>query len=312
MASSSAAKRLAIKPPKQAVQAEKSASAPGKVRQRPPQEQDEQPGRQTQMTPEPITIRDNYRGSGKLDGKVAYITGGDSGIGRAVAVHFAREGADVAVAYLEETRDAKETQRLVEAEGRRCLLIAGDLSRERACEDAVARVVEELGRLDVLVNNVAEQHPVEEPEDLDAEQLERTFRTNVFSYFYTLKAALEHLGEGGSVINTSSVTGSRGHDSLLDYSATKGAIHAMTMSYAKVLAERGIRVNAVAPGPVWTPLIPASFDAERVATFGSDTLLKRAGEPCEIAPAYVFLACQDASFVTGQIVHVNGGSHLSS
>jgi NAD(P)-dependent dehydrogenase (short-subunit alcohol dehydrogenase family) len=278
----------------------------------PPQHQEHQPGKQSAMDPEPVSIRDGYRGSGKLEGKVAYITGGDSGIGRAVAVHFAREGAQIAIAYLEEDVDARETKRLVEAEGVRCLLIPGDLSRESACRDAVEQVVGTFGQLDILVNNVAEQHPVAEPEMLDAEQLEQTFRTNVFSYYYTLDAALAHLGEGSSVINTSSVTGSRGHETLLDYAATKGAIHAMTLSYAQALAERGIRVNAVAPGPVWTPLIPASFDADKVAKFGADTLMKRPGQPSEIAPAYVYLAGEDASFVTGQILHVNGGSHLST
>ncbi|MFY2763506.1 SDR family oxidoreductase [Arenimonas sp. MALMAid1274] len=278
----------------------------------PPQHQAHQPGRQSLMDPEPVTIRDGYRGSGKLEGKVAFISGGDSGIGRAVAVHFAREGADVAVAYLEETEDARETRRLVEAEGRRCELVAGDLGGEQACAAAIDRTIAAFGRLDVLVNNLAEQHPVERAEDLDREQLEKTFRTNLFSFYSLIDAALPHLGHGACIINTGSVTGSRGHKTLLDYAATKGAIHAMTMSFAQSLAGRGIRVNAVAPGPVWTPLIPASFEADKVAEFGSDTLMKRPGQPCEIAPAYVFLACEDASFVTGQILHVNGGSYLSA
>lgn len=278
----------------------------------PPQQQDRQPGLQEPMQPRPVTIREGYRGSGKLQGRIAYITGGDSGIGRAVAVHFAREGAQIAIAYLEEDEDARRTKQLVEAEGSRCLLIPGDLSKESACRDAVEQVVGTLGGLDILVNNIAEQHPVDEPELLDSDQLEQTFRTNVFSYYYTVDAALPHLGEGACVINTSSVTGSRGHRTLLDYAATKGAIHAMTLSYAQALAGRGIRVNAVAPGPVWTPLIPASFDADKVAQFGSDTLMKRPGQPSEVAPAYVYLACDDASFVTGQILHVNGGSHLST
>ena len=280
-------------------------------KQRPAQEQERQPGRQDEMRPEPVTIRAGYRGSGKLDGKRAYITGGDSGIGRAVAVHFAREGADVAIAYLEEDDDARETRRLVEAEGRRCLLLAGDLSADGACAKAVKRVVDEFGGLDVLVNNIAEQHPVEDPAKLKPGQIEQTFRTNVFSYYETLVAALPHLPHGGTVINTGSVTGARGHETLLDYAGTTGAIAAMTKSFAQALASRGIRVNCVAPGPVWTPLIPASFDADKVATFGSDTLLGRAGQPAEIAPLYVLLACADGSFITGQVLHVNGGSLLA-
>jgi NAD(P)-dependent dehydrogenase (short-subunit alcohol dehydrogenase family) len=280
-------------------------------KQRPAQEQARQPGRQEEMVPEPVTMRAGYRGSGKLEGRRAYITGGDSGIGRAVAVHFAREGADVAIAYLEENDDARETRRLVEAEGRRCLLVAGDLSVDGASAAAVQRVVDGLGGLDVLVNNLAEQHPVEDPEDLDAAQVEQTFRTNVFAYYQTLVAALPHLGKGASVINTGSVTGARGHETLLDYAGTKGAIAAMTKSFAQALASRGIRVNCVAPGPVWTPLIPASFDADKVATFGSDTLLGRAGQPAEIAPLYVLLAGDDGSFITGQVLHVNGGSFLA-
>ena len=278
--------------------------------QRPAQAQERQPGRQDEMRPEPVTIRDGYRGAGRLEGRRAFITGGDSGIGRAVAVHFAREGADVAIAYLEEDDDARETRRLVEAEGRRCVLLAGDLSRDGACANAVRRVVEALGGLDVLVNNIAEQHPVQDPENLPPGQIEQTFRTNVFTYYETLVAALPHLEKGAAVVNTGSVTGARGHETLLDYAGTKGAIAAMTKSFAQALASRGIRVNCVAPGPVWTPLIPASFDADRVATFGSDTLLGRAGQPAEIAPMYVFLASADASFVTGQVMHVNGGSFL--
>jgi NAD(P)-dependent dehydrogenase (short-subunit alcohol dehydrogenase family) len=279
---------------------------------REPQHQDDQPGRQSAMRPQPLSIRDDYRGSGKLKGNVAYITGGDSGIGRAVAIHFAREGADVAIAYLEETSDALETRRLVEAEGQQCFLVAGDLSDPAHCARAVERVAEQFGRIDVLVNNIAEQHPVDDPAELEHGQVEQTFRTNVFSFYNTVHAALKHLPDGAAIINTSSVTGSRGHKTLLDYAGTKGAINAMTLSFAQALSPRRIRVNAVAPGPVWTPLIPASFSADKVATFGSDTLLKRAGEPAEIAPAYVFLACADASFITGQILHVNGGTHLST
>lgn len=278
----------------------------------PPQEQAHQPGRQGPMDPPPVSMRPDYSGSGKLQGRVALVTGGDSGIGRAVAQHFAREGADVAVAYLEETQDAKATQAWVEAEGRRCLLIPGDLGSDAACHAAVAAVIDAFGRLDVLVNNLAEQHPVDDPANLDREQVEKTFRTNVFSFYSLITAALPHLKDKASIINTGSITGSRGHETLLDYAGTKGAIHAMTMSFAQALADRGIRVNAVAPGPIWTPLIPASFDAEKVARFGSDTLMKRAGQPSEVAPAFVYLASEDASFVTGQILHVNGGGYLSA
>jgi NAD(P)-dependent dehydrogenase (short-subunit alcohol dehydrogenase family) len=277
----------------------------------PPQHQGHQPGEQTLMHPEPVSIREDYAGSGKLEGKRAFITGGDSGIGRAIALHFAREGADVAIAYLEEDEDARETRRLVGLEDRRCFLIPGDLSEPGAAGEAVRQAAKRLGGLDILVNNIAEQHPVDEPDDLSEEQVRQTFQTNVLTYYMATVAALEHLGPDGVIINTSSITGSRGHKTLLDYAGTKGAIDAMTMSFAQALAERGIRVNAVAPGPVWTPLIPASFSADKVAKFGSDTLMKRAGQPAEIAPAYVYLASRDASFVTGQVLHVNGGAFFS-
>jgi len=280
--------------------------------QQPPQEQEHQPGRQSQMRPQPESIRASYRGSGRLDGKVALITGGDSGIGRAVALHFAREGARVVIGYLEEGDDAAETERLVAKEGGQCLGIAGDVGDPGFCRELVRRTVEAHGRLDILVNNAAEQHTVEEPEELEPEQIERTFRTNIFAYIYLATAALEHMGEGASIINTGSVTGVRGHEKLIDYAATKGAIHAFTFSLAQAVADRGIRVNAVAPGPIWTPLIPASFSAEEVAEFGASTLLKRAGQPAEVAPAYVFLASEEASFITGQTIHVNGGGHISA
>ena len=280
--------------------------------QQPPQEQEHQPGRQSQMRPQPESIRASYRGSGRLDGKVALITGGDSGIGRAVALHFAREGARVVIGYLEEGDDAAETERLVAKEGGQCLSIAGDVGDPGFCRELVRRTVEAHGRLDILVNNAAEQHTVEEPEELEPEQIERTFRTNIFAYIYLATAALEHMGEGASIINTGSVTGVRGHEKLIDYAATKGAIHAFTFSLAQAVADRGIRVNAVAPGPIWTPLIPASFSAEEVAEFGASTLLKRAGQPAEVAPAYVFLASEEASFITGQTIHVNGGGHISA
>jgi len=253
-----------------------------------------------------------YRGSGKLEGKVALITGGDSGIGRAVAVLFAREGADVSVLYLDEHQDAEETKRQIEAEGQKCLLLPGDVRDEKYCKRAVKKTVDELGRLDVVVNNAAEQHVQNRLEDISAEQLEKTFRTNIFSMFYITKAALAHLKKGASIINTSSITAYRGNPSLIDYSSTKGAIVAFTRALAQSLAERGIRVNGVAPGPIWTPLIPATFPEEKVAKFGTDTPMSRPGEPAEVAPAYVFLAASDASYITGQFIHVNGGDFISS
>jgi NAD(P)-dependent dehydrogenase (short-subunit alcohol dehydrogenase family) len=250
--------------------------------------------------------------SGKLAGKVALVTGGDSGIGRAVAVHFAREGADLAIVYLDEHEDARDTQSLVEAEGRRCLLISGDVGDADFCQHAVRSTATQLGRLDVLVNNAGEQHPRERPEQISLEQLRRTFNTNFFAYFSFVQAALQYLGEGGAIINTASVTAYRGSGHLLDYSASKGAIVAFTRSLAKALAERGIRVNGVAPGPIWTPLIPASFSAEHVASFGGDTPMGRAGQPAEVAPCYVLLASEDGSYMTGQILHPNGGDFVDT
>ena len=243
----------------------------------------------------------------KLAGRVAVISGGDSGIGRAVAFAFANEGADVAILYLNEHRDAKETVQAVEMVGRRALAIAGDVGSEAFCKRAIARVMKEFGRLDIVVNNAAEQHPQDRIEKITARQLERTFRTNIFSFFYLTKAALPHLKKGGTIINTTSVTAYRGSASLIDYSSTKGAIVSFTRSLAHSLVKRGIRVNAVAPGPIWTPLIPATFPGEKVETFGSDVPLGRAGQPNEVAPCYVFLASEDSSYMTGQVLHPNGG-----
>src|SRR5436190_9089999 len=273
---------------------------------RPPQEQPQRPGREDQMTPKPKTLP-REASAGKLDGKIALITGGDSGIGRAVAILFAHEGADVAIVYLNEHKDAKETVRLVEQEGRRCIAIAGDVGQEKFCQQAVKRTVKELGGLDILVNNAAEQHPVEDIQKITEKQLRRTFETNIFSYFYCVKAAMPHLKDGSVIINTTSVTAYRGSPKLLDYSSTKGAIVAFTRSLSKALAEEGIRVNGVAPGPIWTPLIPSTFDKKKVAEFGTDVPLKRAGEPTEVAPCYLFLASSDSSYMTGQVLHPNGG-----
>jgi NAD(P)-dependent dehydrogenase (short-subunit alcohol dehydrogenase family) len=280
-------------------------------KQRPAQTQGNQPGLQSDMTPQPNSEERSRRGSGKLYGKVALITGGDSGIGRAVAVAFAREGADVAIVYLNEHQDAQETQRLVEKEGLRCLTIAGDVGTVRCCAESVNQTIAELHHLDILVNNAAEQHPQESIQGITPEQLERTFRTNIFSFFYMTKAVLPYLHEGSTIINTTSVTAYKGSGHLLDYSSTKGAIVSFTRSLSQGLAEKRIRVNAVAPGPIWTPLIPSTFPADRVESFGSDVPLQRAGEPAEVAPSYVFLACEDASYMTGQVLHPNGGTIIN-
>jgi NAD(P)-dependent dehydrogenase (short-subunit alcohol dehydrogenase family) len=273
----------------------------------PPQSQDRQPGRETEMIPQPQDRAEEYRGSRKLAGKVALVTGGDSGIGRSVAIHFAKEGADVAILYLSEHQDAEQTQALVEQAGRSAILIAGDVGNSEFCNEAVARTIKSFGRLDILVNNAAEQHLAESLEDIDDEQLERTFRTNIFGYFFMARAALPHLKEGACIVNTTSVTAYRGNPQLVDYAATKGAIVAFTRSLAMQLAERDIRVNAVAPGPIWTPLIPASFPPDRVAQHGKHSKLGRPGQPDEVAPSYVFLASKDSSYMTGQVLHPNGG-----
>ncbi|HCK81348.1 MAG TPA: SDR family oxidoreductase [Candidatus Competibacter sp.] len=275
--------------------------------QQPPQHQDRQPGLESEMKPPPRAEDTRYRGSGKLRGKVALITGGDSGIGRAVAIFYAKEGADITIVYSDEHGDALETRHQVEQEHRRCIAIAGDVGNESFCELAVARTIRDLGRLDIVVNNAAEQHPQDSIEQISTEQLERTFKTNIFSYFYMTKAALKHLGQGSAIINTTSVTAYQGSPKLLDYSATKGAIVAFTRSLSQALVERGVRVNGVAPGPVWTPLIPSTFPPDKVASFGAHVPMKRAGQPEEVAPSYVFLASDDASYMAGQILHVNGG-----
>jgi len=275
--------------------------------QRPPQKQRRQPGREREMNPRPRYDDPARPGCGRLAGKAVLVTGGDSGIGRAIAVAFAKEGADVAIVYLEEHEDARETKRLVEERGGTAVTIAGDVGEEAFCAKAVERAVRELGRLDVLVNNAAEQHVQETLEAISSEQLVRTFRTNIFSFFFMARAALPHLHEGSSILNTTSVTAYRGSAHLIDYAATKGAIVAFTRSLAQTLAERKIRVNAVAPGPIWTPLIPATFPPDKVATFGSDVPLGRAGEPVEVAPCYVFLASDEAAYITGQVLHPNGG-----
>ena len=281
---------------------------PKKKKLQPPQHQQRQPGREYKMQPRPRAEDKAQRGSGKLRDKVAIITGADSGIGRAVAIAFAKEGADIAVVYLEEQKDAIETRRLVEKHGRECLLIKGDVGQEEFCRKAVAQTVKKFGGIDVVVNNAAEQHPQDSIEEITEKQLERTFRTNIFSFFFMTKAAMKHLKKGAAIINTTSVTAYKGSPELLDYSATKGAITAFTRSLSQALADKYIRVNGVAPGPVWTPLIPSTFPAKEVETFGSDVPLGRAGQPEEIAPSYVFLASDDSSYMTGQILHPNGGT----
>lgn len=260
------------------------------------------------MKPRPKAEDEKQHGSGKLKGKVAIITGGDSGIGRAVAIAFAKEGADVAVVYLEEHKDAQETEQRVEEWGCKCLLIDGDVGDEKFCQKAVEETVDEFGKIDILVNNAAEQHRQDSIEKITEKQLERTFRTNIFSFFFMTKAVMKHLKKGSSIINTASVTAYKGSPELLDYSSTKGAIVAFTRSLSQALAGKKIRVNAVAPGPIWTPLIPSSFPAKDVATFGSDVPLGRAGQPEEVAPSFVFLASDDASYMTGQVLHPNGGT----
>lgn len=273
----------------------------------PPQHQNKQPGIESEMTPRPKYKGESYKAAGKLKGKKALITGGDSGIGRAVAVAYAKEGASVSIVYLDEHSDAEETKKCVEQEGVRCILIPGDISDSAFCKEAIKQTVDEIGGLDILVNNAAEQHPQQNFEDITDEQLEKTFRTNIFSMFYLTRAAMPHLKSGSAVINTTSITAYRGSENLIDYSSTKGAITAFTRSLSMHLADKGIRVNAVAPGPIWTPLIPSTFDEKKVSEFGATQPMKRPGEPEELAPAYVYLASSDSSYVSGQVIHVNGG-----
>ncbi|TSB45830.1 SDR family oxidoreductase [Alkalicoccobacillus porphyridii] len=276
----------------------------------PKQVQDKQPGNEHEMNPLPIYEDDEYTGSERLKGKVALITGGDSGIGRAVAVGYAKEGAHVAIVYLDEHEDAEATKQRVEQEGVSCITISGDVADETFCIESVERTVTELGGLDILVNNVAEQHPVESLKEITAEQLQRTFATNFYSYVYFTKAALDYLKPGSSIINTTSINPYRGNPSLIDYTSTKGAINAFTRSMSQSLVKEGIRVNGVAPGPIWTPLIPSSFSEEKVEAFGQDNPMGRPGQPVEHVGAYVLLASKEASYMTGQTIHVNGGDFV--
>lgn len=277
-----------------------------------PKQDQSLPGEESKMKPEPEIIRDDYEGSRKLEGKIALITGGDSGIGRSVAVHFAREGAKVAIVYYEENEDAQTTKEMVEAEDSECLIIRGDIKDRSFCEQCIKKVIDEFGGLNILVNNAAVQHVRQGIDEVELDKTEETFQTNVLSMFYLTKLAVEHLKEGDSIINTTSVVAYQGRKYLIDYGATKGAIVGFTRSLNDDLAPKGIRVNAVAPGPIWTPLIPATFDEEHVADFGKSTNIGRPGQPSEVAPAYVFLASKDASYIAGQVIHVNGGEAVSS
>ena len=270
------------------------------------------PGKESEMDPQPVYIRDNYKGSAKLLNKVALITGGDSGIGRSVAVHFAREGADIAFIYLEEDNDAAKTKELIESEGRKCLPIKGDIRDRYFCKKAVEEVIDTFQELNILVNHAGEQHPTDNPDELDLDLMVKTFETNIFAMYYITIPALKYMREGDCIINTTSVTAYSGSLKFLDYSATNGAIVSFTRALANNLASIKIRVNGVAPGPIWTPLIPSTFDKEEVDKFGKSTPLQRPGQPCEVATSYVFLASEDASYTTGQILHPNGGKSMQS
>lgn len=272
-----------------------------------PEQEQSPPGKESKMKPEPEIIRDDYNGCNRLKGKIALITGGDSGIGRSIAVHFAREGADVAIIYLQEDEDAETTKQLVNKAGAECFVIKGDIRDKEFCKECVEKTFEKYGGINILVNNAGEQHPHEGIEKMDLDDMESTFRTNIISMLYITKTAAKYLKEGDSIINTASVVAYQGREYLIDYGATKGAIVGFTRSLNDEFAKKGIRVNAVAPGPIWTPLIPSTFDKEHVAEFGKSTAMGRPGQPSEVAPAYVFLASKDASYISGQVIHVNGG-----
>jgi NAD(P)-dependent dehydrogenase (short-subunit alcohol dehydrogenase family) len=274
--------------------------------QKPPQKQETQPGKEHEMHPRPESQGRTYKAADKLKGKTAVLTGADSGIGRAAAIAFAKEGADCVIAYLNEHKDAEETKRLIEEAGRKAIIIAGDVGDSSFCKSVIEKTIDEFGKIDVLVNNAAEQHPRKKLSDITDDSLLRVFKTNIFAHFYMIREAVQHMPKGSAIINTTSITAYQGHPVLIDYATTKGAIVALTRSLATTLGPH-IRVNAVAPGPIWTPLIPASFDEKEVETFGENTIMGRPGEPDEIAPCYVFLACEDSSYMTGQVLHPNGG-----
>jgi len=277
------------------------------------EQQSTQPGIEANMEIKPEYIRADYKGSDKLKNKVALISGGDSGIGRAVALHFAIEGADIAIIYLkEEQQDAEKTKQLIEETGRKCILITGDIGDHVFCDSVAKQVIDKFGKIDILINNAGEQHPQEKFLDITPEQIQKTFRTNIFGMMYLTRSCLPHMKSGSTIVNTSSITAYKGNDVLIDYSATKGAITTFTRSLSQELVDQGIRVNAVAPGPIWTPLIPSTFDKEKVRDFGKEVPMKRPGQPQELAPAYVFLACEDSSYITGQMIHVNGGVIVNS